>query len=117
MARITKEYEEIREALLSLLCVGDTINYIHSHRDGMDTQFKPYNTILKYRIVEVFEKAIRIENFGYISTVLRPTIEQYKGELYIWNNANSHAYTDREKRIEELIKVIESDLTRKVIVQ
>jgi hypothetical protein len=114
---MTKEYEQMREGLLALLCVGDTIKYIHSHRDGMGSQFKPYNIILPYRVVEISENLIKMENFGYTSTVLRSLIECYEGELYLWNDANSHFYTNRENRIKELIKIIESEKIRKVLVK
>jgi hypothetical protein len=101
-----EEYENIRNGLLALLCVGDKINYIafgHNQR---------YNIIYQYLITYVEEVIIRIQDdLGYFHNIYKSTIEHYNGELYIWQGMSTPPYRS-QKRIKELAKIVESTYER-----
>jgi hypothetical protein len=91
---VTREYEQIREGLIKLLCVGDIINYIY-------TFHKSHHTIFRARIVEINDNAVWLKDFGVCS---HNTIECNQGELYIWEKV----FHSRKFKIKSLIEVIES---------
>lgn len=111
---MTQEYEDLREGLLALLCVGDEINYLHSGMAGYNqaTHSKePYHTLLRYRVTDVISNdMIKIESFGYTSTVFPSSIEVYDGELYIWSNAAYASFSTREEKVAKMSKIIEAKM-------
>lgn len=103
MAKIEKDYYKIREVLLSLLCVGNNIKFLH-HITGLGL------TLTKHTITEVSEKEIRLESYHY-SAYRLCSIECYQGELYIWTEEEEeYSYRSRERiiRMAELIKNVET---------
>jgi hypothetical protein len=96
---MSREYEQIREALLSLLCVGDKLNWIR------------YDFIRKnhwldlYTITGITDDKISFKEW-YHGSVSKREIECYEGQLYIWD-ATETAYPYRSnKRIKGIISML-----------
>jgi hypothetical protein len=89
----------MREALCSLMCVGDWIKYIYRGHGG-------YHIIIRSKIVEIRENEIVVQDLGICDMTY---IEHYNGELYVWERA----YIDQERKIEDLIEIIKSKETYK----
>jgi hypothetical protein len=95
---MNKEYEQMRGALLALLCVGDKINLIHHYAEGSDI-IKPCY------VLKIEPDSIVIENWGaWAENCYIKSIEQYKGELYIWKERQ----IKRKDKIRKMISIIES---------
>jgi hypothetical protein len=88
----------MRRTLLALLCVGDKINLIHHYAGGG-------NVIRPCRVLKIGPERIVIENWGaWAENCHIDGIEQYKGELYIWNEPQ----IKRRDKIRKMISIIES---------
>jgi hypothetical protein len=98
---MTDGYEEIREALIALLCIGDKIYYIHS--------WDNHDIITKSYIIEIFPGGLAIQNRVTIRrTCYFSWMEHYEGKLYIWENFR---IMRRELKIEAMIEILKSDAT------
>jgi hypothetical protein len=91
------EKEEIRGALLAMMCVGDNIKYIYPCHGG-------YYRIYKVRIMEVINTTIVVSDWGVCS---KDSIDCYEGELYIWETR--YAYSDA--RTKKMVTIINSKYT------
>jgi hypothetical protein len=90
---MSEEYEKIRETLLSLLCVGDSINYMYYDSRGRIS-------ICKDIVNRIEEKYIFTGMWSYAYLDI---IEQYEGQLYIWEK---YSFYTREEKIDAMIKII-----------
>jgi hypothetical protein len=103
---VTQEYEQLREALLALLCVGDKINQIC------------YDSIANYAIMEqrismILKNTVKLERYNWIMFKFN-TIEQHEGELYIWSSDHGKFHYRSDQRLKKIIEIIESKQTRRV---
>lgn len=106
-----REYEELKEALIALLCVGDPIYHI----------FRPIGTIWDHKThgpksapYMVLERAIMEINEGTVKvcsiyTEDQPTVwsfksmEMYEGKLYLWP-AVCATHEEKLVRLAEIVK-------------
>jgi hypothetical protein len=98
-SKVAKNYNTIREALIALLCVGDSINYLH-HSLGLGIM------VTRHTVIEITDEFIKLADYRF-SVYKFSTIEQYKGELYVWceeNGSYSYRTIPRILRMIELIK-------------
>jgi hypothetical protein len=91
---MSEEYEQIREVLLALMCVGDKINYIYFCHGGY---YRIYKTIVN----EIEKEAVRIDGWGMCALY---AVEHYQGELYVWERH----YPRNDDRLEAMAKIINS---------
>lgn len=102
---------KIREGLLALMCVGDNIYHLNTNSNGdITTMNGPYlNVIRTCTITEIVSKTkIRIQSktgFFYQDT---KWIDEYEGELYIWNARGWYFENNYEKRLEKMANVIKA---------
>lgn len=96
-----KKYDIIREALISLLCVGEKINFIHRFTG------RTYYTIKRYEIIAIEKKSIAIGVRAWVEICRFSTIEHYQGQLYIWDGPQ----IPRKQKIMEMIEILESKET------
>jgi hypothetical protein len=108
---MTREYNEIRRALIALLCVGDKIPRIHKMpgKYHADTNTHDIYYHIKYStVVEITKDNIKLRT----STTTHPDalkwIEAYEGELYFWGEINSFSKPRRENKLKKMIEIIES---------
>ncbi|KAA6364462.1 MAG: hypothetical protein EZS28_040011, partial [Streblomastix strix] len=75
-----EEYEQIREGLIGLICVGDKIKVI------VNTLGRRYNNIAVYTVVGFYndEKLKMKDALDYTCGLPIKALEVYKGELYSW---------------------------------
>jgi hypothetical protein len=113
-----KSYYEIREGLLSLLCVGSPIFTIYSspsdnHYSGRGKYNYTLNynnshyVILRHQVSEIINKDFIKINLGstqYCQSV--DFIFAYEGELYVWNadHLSSHTHEERAEIVINLLK-------------
>jgi hypothetical protein len=96
-----KEYEIIRKTLIALLCVGDTLNWIHSDSLMKHHWIDPYiiSEITPYRIIVTYDE--------WRGAVYRNRIEYYRGKLYIWDVSDAFYPYRGKKRIKEIYSMLE----------
>jgi hypothetical protein len=94
-----EEYRVIREALLSLICVGDTIYHIFN---GFE-----HPHVRPCRVTEIHKDegtmTIDAGNLGWLTVQDYRTIEVYEGIYYIWSATHSR---DCVERLEEIKKIL-----------
>jgi hypothetical protein len=93
---MTQEYEEIREALIALLCVGDKIMYIHC---GAFVK-------VGYHIIKICEDGVILKELNQIKLLWRE-FEHYKGVLHAWDVSPLVCPYRTDKRINEMIRLLE----------
>jgi hypothetical protein len=98
--KIEKNYNTIRNALIALLCVGDTIKLLH-HISGLGL------TITKHHITEISEREIKLESYHYSPYKLY-SVEYYQGELYIYTEDEEKFNYRSESRIIRMWRLIEN---------
>jgi hypothetical protein len=103
--KIGKNYDTIREALIALLCVGDSINYLH-HSIGLGLM------VTRHTVTEITDEFIKLADYRF-SIYKFFTIEHYKGELYIWCEEYGSYRLRTTPRILRMIELIESTETIK----
>jgi hypothetical protein len=94
---MTNEYEQIREGLIALMCVGSTVNYIVNTPSGKITR--------ECEVLSVREKDFVIQKPGYPSylycTFQYKALEHFNGELFIWEDLQC----SREEKLAKIAKV------------
>lgn len=98
---MNKEYEQIRKALIALLCVGDTINWLRS-----DSLMK-YHWVDPYTVSEISPHKILVVYGEWHGSICRKEIEYYKGQLYIWDASDAFYPYRGKRRIKEIISRLE----------
>jgi hypothetical protein len=98
---MSEEYEEIRKALIALLCVNDHVYHMF-HRNG-------YNIIRDSYILTIIpDRGIVIQNHATISqTCYFGSMEHYEGRLYIWEGIQ----IPRKVRMQNMLEMIQSPNT------
>jgi hypothetical protein len=95
---------KIREGLIALMCVGDTIFHLHGQDE---TSNYPMKVIRTCKILEVHDDKIKVldrtDNPYYRS---KSVIDEYDGKLYIWDAIGWYGPNTYEKRLEKLARVI-----------
>jgi hypothetical protein len=94
-----REYEQMREALLSLLCVGDKLNWIRYDYLGKK------HWIDQYTITGISEDVISFKEW-YHGRVYKKEIECYEGQLYIWEARETDYPYRSNKRIKGIISTL-----------
>lgn len=107
---MNEEYEQIREGLIGLICVGSKIKVIVS------TLSRQYNNIAIYTITGFYndEKLKVSDELGYDHGLSIKTIEVHEGELYSWEISGKYYHYRSSKRINKMIEIIESKDTRNI---
>jgi hypothetical protein len=109
-----EEYETIRKALLSLMCVGDQLKFIRTGVLGsISSNFDAEccHSIYKCTITDMdddLDGRIKVERGGYYSTMSKTLIDHYKGELYIWHTPSKYTNYSRFARLEALHAIFNS---------
>jgi hypothetical protein len=126
---MTQQDYKIREGLIALMCVGDPIYHLgtNSYNDlihhspnqtyTMKEFHNPHrnghiNTVRKYIIAEILEdkilcRTIRTINHASFWQEIN-MIDEYNGELYIWNAEGWYGENEYEKRLERLALILDS---------
>jgi hypothetical protein len=104
---MTEEYEQIREGLIAMMCVGDGIFTIHSGSNGWQ------HIIARHHVGEIYENSFRVKEYNNGIYTWRE-IEYYDGHLYVWNMKPSYYNYRTDKRIKKMIEVIRSPKTRRM---
>lgn len=108
---MTSKYEEMREALIALLCVGDKIKRIHGIPDDYNSKTRSYNHHWEIRssyVEEITDNDIKIRTSNTADSNTLKYIEAYKGELYFWGNIDCFPVPKRENKITQIMKIVES---------
>jgi hypothetical protein len=98
---MNEEYEQIREALIALLCVGDEMRFIHT---GTLTTFM----ITSQNVAEIHESC---NSFRLVNGVVLHNfneVEYYQGALYIWGADKTKLPYRSAKRFEKIVDIIKS---------
>jgi hypothetical protein len=98
-----EEYEQLREALIKLLCVGDSIFIIYFGT----------NTFIRGHISELFEDKLKIREYPVLEFPFK-MVEVYSGRLYVWDSSNTKYKFRSKERIERMHEVLESIHTKYV---
>jgi hypothetical protein len=102
---MTKEYKELREARLALLCVGDQINYIHLGVGG----FK--RVVAKHSVFRIFDYGIRLQGYSHLDVPWN-AIDLYKDELYILETSEILYPYHSKKRLNEMSEILKAPTTK-----
>jgi hypothetical protein len=95
-----EEYEIIRQALIDLLCIGSKINFVH--------RFNGYNSIRESFVTRFISKGVIIHNHIRVSeSCFFNCMEQYEGQLYIWEDPQ----IPRHLKIKRIIEIVNDDDT------
>jgi hypothetical protein len=115
---MTQEDYKIREGLIALLCVGDPFNVLYTNVSHFNINSKLHVTV---NIVETFTiNAIGEKEIELISHVAPDNgcfnqslyfADEYNGQLFGWSTMGWYQDNEYEKRIERLVKAIESSTT------
>jgi hypothetical protein len=103
---MTQEDYKIREGMIALMCVGDKI--LHLHGDD-ETSNYPLKVVRTCTILEIHEKNIKVvdaTDAPYIADI--NLIDEYKGQLYIWNATGWYGKNQYEKRLEKMNRILKS---------
>lgn len=112
-----QEDDKIRECLIALLCVGDTIRHLSTNRpaytiDTLGTQAKPLNIIAEYKIAAIRDNNnIRIRTSSVEFDQDINDIHQHEGILYVCNTLNWYGDDEYERFLAELALFIQSAYT------
>jgi hypothetical protein len=106
----SEEYEQIREGLIALICIGDKIKVI------VNTLSRRYNNIAIYTVAGFYndEKLMMKDELDYKCGLPIKALEVHKGELYSWEINGKHYPYRSAKRINKMIEIIESKDTRNI---
>jgi hypothetical protein len=113
---MTQQDYKIREALIALLCVGDTIYHLATNQSDYNAntqQHNHYHLITNYIISEIISnKKIRVGSrwSGFIQDL--SMVDEYNGKLYIWNIQGWYAPNKYELRVQRMKEYIESPYTK-----
>jgi hypothetical protein len=107
---MNEEYEQIREGLIALICVGSKIKVI------VNTLSRRYQNIAVYTVIGFYndEKLMMKDELDYKCGLPIKALEVYKGELYSWEISGKYYYFRSLKRINKMIEIIESKDTRNI---
>jgi hypothetical protein len=109
------EYEQIREGLIALICVGDKIHRIYRVRGS----YNKYTGVcdIYYKVTDNTITHIpdgrSIGLGGSQFRTVQPTelIEHYKGELYFWSALDMYQIHTRAQKLSKMVQILESDDT------
>jgi hypothetical protein len=106
---MTQEENKIREGLVALLCVGDTIKHLGV---GVVSSYIT-DVIREDTVIQILdENMLRMRAYGgaiYLQSL--DSIDEYNGELYIFNDNGKYYHDDYDERMKRLIRIINSDQT------
>jgi hypothetical protein len=110
---MTQEYEIIKKGLISLLCVGDKINYIYRGMgifDAVTKKFTPTYRVMRCLITGIIDdKRITLMTiYDTHSVRLTRMTEVYKGELYLHDFGQP---MDHERRLSKMAEILEDKET------
>jgi hypothetical protein len=110
---MTEEYEIIREGLISLLCVGDTLNCMYegvSNYDARTRKHHPTYKIVRCPITRILENGNITINTRATPVAVRSTsmIEVHEGQLFLHDFSIN---LSREQQIAKMIDVIKYKYT------
>jgi hypothetical protein len=105
-----QEYEQIREGLLALMCVGDHVGLIVS------TLSRQYNCLAVYTIEDVLDdKTIIVtDQVGTSFGVKVKSLEVHNGMIYSWEVSPKHYPYRSIARIKKMIEILESKDIRNI---
>jgi hypothetical protein len=106
---MTQEENKIREGLIALICVGDRIKHV-----GMGVISSYITDVIREdTVIQILDdNMLRMRTRGgviYLQSLY--FIDEYNGELYIFNDTGVHHNIDYDERIDMLTSIINSDQT------
>jgi hypothetical protein len=113
MAKKSK-YAIIKEGLLALMCVGDTIHHVRSclSSNSWSKEAKAYHEVFTYTIAEIEEDNIVISYCNSSTRVYFDSIHVNNGMLYIWRPPLKYYTVNEDDKIEMLAEILTSKDTK-----
>jgi hypothetical protein len=102
---MTREYKELREARLALLCVGDQINYIHLGVGGHK------HVVARHYITKILDYGVRLQGYSHID-ILWDSIDLCRNELYVLESSKSLFPYCSQERLDEMLEILKSPTTK-----
>jgi hypothetical protein len=106
---------KIREGLIALMCVGDTIRHLNIQQYLYNNSIRDYeecNIVSTYKIFYIDRNRIGIGTHRLEFFVKKRMIDEYKGQLYIWNAQGWYSSDTYELKIARLINHLEFENTK-----
>jgi hypothetical protein len=108
-----KDYEQLKEARIALLCVGDVIYRVYA---GKAYAYKERSTLIAVcKVTQVLGKnSIRVtRSYTGNGTIECPlSIDMCDGKLYIWNHGSHFYGYPPKERLAELTKILKLENIR-----
>jgi hypothetical protein len=103
---MTQADYKIREGLIALMCVGDTIFHLHGEDETSNYHLKVVRTCTILEIHETTIKVIDTTDNPYVVDI--NLIDEYNGYLYIWTATGWYGSNNYERRLEKMDRILKS---------
>jgi hypothetical protein len=103
---MNEKYEQVREALLALMCIEDEINLIFTSPGAC------YHQIIKCHIQDLVDDGVVLREYNHVKHLF-DEIEYYKGQLYIWGASKGYFRFRTEKRFNKIMQMVDEQESKK----
>lgn len=103
-----KAYNKIKEGLIALICVGDTILHIRSYLtpNSATGGAKTYYEVFEYKVTEIEEDNILVSLHNSTTRIYFNSIHVNNGQLYIWRPPLKYYTLNENDKIKMLNDVL-----------